>query len=54
MQQKKEHPPRGKQPLEFLKNLKKEDEMIDDHGSVIIGGRDRKPRLPSEEEKETE
>jgi len=29
---------------EFLKKLANENEMIDDHGQAIIGGRDRQPR----------
>lgn len=34
---------------EFLET-RESDEMLDDHGQVIIGSRDKKPRLPEEEE----
>lgn len=37
--------------LKFLKNLGEEDQMHDDHGTVIIGRRDRKPQIPEEKEK---
>jgi hypothetical protein len=36
--------------LKFLKNLKTEDQMHDDHGPVIIGRRDRKPKIPEDKE----
>lgn len=37
---------------EMLKNIKEENEMIDDHGPVILGGRDKKPLLPKPKEEE--
>ncbi len=34
---------------EFLKSLEEEDQMHDDHGPVIIGSREKKPKIPKEE-----
>ncbi len=38
-----------KQTIEQLLLNREEDRMIDDHGPVILGRRDRKPRLPEDE-----
>ena len=38
----------------ILRQIEEENEMIDDHGPVIIGGRGGKPVLPKEEEAEKE
>ena len=34
---------------QFLKNLESENEMLDDHGHMIIGIRDRQPNVDSSE-----
>lgn len=39
---------KGKSLQEFLE-ARESDEMLDDHGQVILGSRDKKPRLPEEE-----
>jgi hypothetical protein len=44
------HPKKTKSGPDFIKFLMGEDQMHDDHGPVIIGGRDRKPEIPEEEE----
>lgn len=45
----------GKERLDdaILKGIAEENEMIDDHGPVIIGGREKKPVLPKEEKEDT-
>lgn len=35
---------------DVLKNIEEENEMIDDHGPVIIGRRDKKPILPDDDQ----
>lgn len=50
MAKEKKPQPKKQQPSpEFLKNLGEEDQMLDDHGPVIIGRRDQKPKIPEEE-----
>jgi hypothetical protein len=44
----KEKKPKPKKDLEFLKYLEEEDQMHDDHGPVIIGPREKKPKIPEE------
>ena len=52
MKEKKQQPSKKEKLLiknrsmeEFLMNME-ENQMLDDHGPVIIGKRDQKPRLP--------
>lgn len=53
MAKEKKPQPKNTQPSnQFLKSLEEEDQMHDDHGPVIIGRRDRKPRIPEEEKNE--
>ena len=46
----KEMPPKFNP--DFLKYMERENEMLDDHGPVILGGRDRKPILPKPKQEE--
>ncbi len=51
----KKHPEKQDPTLELMEKFLKgfeENQMIDDHGPVIIGRRDRKPNLPEEPERD--
>jgi len=41
----------GKLSKEFLEKMQQEDEMIDDHGQIIVGDRVKKPVLPNKNKK---
>jgi len=48
MAKQKPNKPKGNSLSLYLKRLVGEDRMHDDHGTVIIGGRDKKPKIPEE------
>lgn len=39
-------------PDQILRNIMEENDMFDDHGPVILGGRDKKPVLPKPKREE--
>ncbi len=44
----KKSKPKPDLSLKFLNNIEEEARMLDDHGPVIIGRRDRKPKIPED------